>query len=451
MNTLSRDLLLIDPLHCFDPYICALESTGWHIHPHHILNQSLEFCLPPVGLISLANPLQQEILQVGNQRLAESSQIEWVAAFEGHKLNDHEFCRDLAGRIYDYHTLPIDEIRLLHTLGHAFGIAQLHHDNALDLTHDFIQGEQSPIIGQSAIMQSLFQQIQKMATVDAPVLITGESGTGKELAARTIHERSKRKTGPFVAINCGAMPTQLIQSELFGHEKGAFTGAVARKIGSIESSDRGTLFLDEIGELPVELQVNLLRFLQEKTIRRLGDTVDRVVDVRIIAATHVNLEEAIKLGKFREDLYYRIHVLHLNTPPLREREADIELLASYYFEQFRLEKNARVRGFSKAALSAMHNHPWEGNVREMINRIRAALIMCENRLIMPADLGLAPELSSRQVFTLENARDRAEKQAIVTALHVHQNNIAKSAAALGISRVTLYRLLEKHQLAEHLR
>jgi DNA-binding NtrC family response regulator len=250
-----------------------------------------------------------------------------------------------------------------------------------------------------------------------------------------------------MAVNCGALPANLIQSELFGHEKGAFTGAHQRKIGRIEAAAGGTIFLDEIGDLSLDLQVNLLRFLQAKTIERVGGTQSLQVDVRVIAATHVDLERAVAEGRFREDLYYRLNVLHLRVPALRERENDIELLARFFFEKFAKEKNPQVRGFSQQALQVMNTYAWPGNVRELINRIRRAMVMCENRLMTPGDLGLERRSARRTIRTLVGARAAAEKEAIQYALRHTGNNVSRAARELRISRVTLYRLIEKYSIA----
>jgi DNA-binding NtrC family response regulator len=303
------------------------------------------------------------------------------------------------------------------------------------------------MVGTSPVMQALFRDIRKVGAVDAPVLIQGESGTGKELTALAIHARSRRAGAPFMAVNCGALPANLIQSELFGHEKGAFTGAHQRKIGRIEAAAGGTIFLDEIGDLSLDLQVNLLRFLQAKTIERVGGTQSLQVDVRVIAASHVDLERAVAEGRFREDLYYRLNVLHLRVPALRERESDIELLARFFFEKFAKEKNPQVRGFSQQALQVMNTYAWPGNVRELINRIRRAMVMCENRLIAPGDLGLERRGVKRTIRTLGGARAAAEKEAIRYALQYARNNVSRAARELGISRVMLYRLKQKYGIA----
>jgi DNA-binding NtrC family response regulator len=303
------------------------------------------------------------------------------------------------------------------------------------------------MVGTSPQMQQVFQAIRKIATVDAPILITGESGTGKELAALAIHERSRRARGPFVAVNCAALPRTLIQSELFGHEKGAFTDARTSKVGRIEAAAGGTLFLDEIGDLPLDLQVNLLRFLQEKTIERLGSTRQIAVDVRVVAATHIDLEKAVETNLFRQDLYYRLNVLRLDIPPLRDREGDVELLARFFFEKFARAEHSRARGFSHSALERLNEYEWPGNVRELINRVRRAAVMCENRLIAPADLGLERRQSARRTpMTLERVRAAAERQAIGDALRRSKRNVSRAAHELGISRMTLYRLLQRFKL-----
>lgn len=303
------------------------------------------------------------------------------------------------------------------------------------------------MVGNSPIMKELFKTIHKVAVVDAPVFIQGESGTGKELTARAIHDESSRAGHPFNAVNCGALPTNLIQSELFGHEKGAFTGASQRKIGIIENTEGGTLFLDEIGDLPLELQVNLLRFLENHTIQRVGGLKEIEVDVRVLAATHVDLEKAVEKGSFREDLYHRLNVLQVRIPPLRMRGEDIEVLAHHFFHQFANEKSLQVTGFNKESLALMRLYEWPGNIRELINRVRRAMIMCDHHLIRPTDLGLERRhCASRHAESLEEARDIAERGVVLASLTRNSFNIQHAARELGISRVTLYRLMEKHKV-----
>jgi DNA-binding NtrC family response regulator len=263
------------------------------------------------------------------------------------------------------------------------------------------------------------------------------------MVARAVHDHSSRRNGPFVAVNCSALPPHLIQSELFGHEKGSFTGAYQRHLGSIESAQGGTIFLDEIGDLPLELQGNLLRFLQEKTIVRVGATRPVEVDVRVIAATHVDLEAAVAGGGLREDLYYRLNALELCVPALRERGEDIELLAKSRFRQFRRPADHKVRGFSTSAIDAMMAHRWKGNVRELINRVEKAIVMSENRLITPTDLGLTVRTLSRGEPSLRTARAMTDAGLIKEGLMRNHGNVAKTARELEVSRVTLYRLIEK--------
>ncbi|MGH8771777.1 MAG: sigma 54-interacting transcriptional regulator, partial [Burkholderiales bacterium] len=338
---------------------------------------------------------------------------------------------------YDFHTLPVDVDRLEITLGRAFGMAALRRTEFHAEDH-----QEEEMVGASPAAQAALRAIWKVALVDAPVLITGETGTGKELAARTIHARSSRAHAPFVAVNCAALPKELIQTELFGYERGAFTGAYQRSIGKIEAAAGGTLFLDEIGDLPIELQVNLLRFLQDKVIERVGSYKLTPVDVRIIAATHVDLDAAVASGRFREDLLYRLNVLRITIPPLRERIGDVESLARFFFEKFARTRHG-VKGISAAAMQCLNAHHWPGNVRELINRIESAVLMCEGQLIAPEDLRLERRSENRRILSLNQFRAQAEKEAITHALQRAGNNVSKAAAELKVSRITLYRLMNK--------
>ena len=305
------------------------------------------------------------------------------------------------------------------------------------------------IIGDSDPIQKLLRDIGKIARADAPVLISGDSGTGKELIARAIHQNSVlRSQQPFVVVNCGAIPAELIESELFGHVKGAFTGADKSTVGRIATADGGTLFLDEIADLPLSHQVKLLRFLQEGSIDPVGSHKPKQVDVRVLAASHVKLEEAVSAGKFREDLFFRLNVLNLHSPRLAERKDDIELLAYHYLRLFLASMVSPARDFSGDALIALKCHSWSGNVRELMNRIQKALVMCDGNLLEPEDLGLnnPPARTNAEVIDLESVREAAEKKALKNALDHADNNISKAARALSVSRMTLYRLLDKHKL-----
>jgi DNA-binding NtrC family response regulator len=296
------------------------------------------------------------------------------------------------------------------------------------------------MIGQCDAMLQLYRGLEKCAHNNAPVFIAGESGTGKELTARAIHDRSVRAPKAYVAINCAAIPPTLLQSELFGHERGAFTGALQRKTGRIEAADGGTLFLDEIGDMPHECQAVLLRFLQEGTIERLGGSGPIPVNVRIISATHVNLEAAVAEGRFRADLYHRLCVLRLQEPPLRERGNDIKLLAHHALAMHRQDGTRKIRGFTSDAITAMFNYSWPGNVRELINCVRRAVVMAEGRFITAVDLGL-PDAPNGAGRTLAEIRSEAERVAVQQALTRHAYSLSSAAAELGVSRATLYRLL----------
>lgn len=301
------------------------------------------------------------------------------------------------------------------------------------------------LVGSSTAMLAVHANLHKFAPVELPVLVTGETGTGKELAARALHEMSSRRGRPFIAVNCGALPASLVQAELFGHEKGAFTGAAARRIGLFEAADGGTIFLDEIGDLPLDAQTNLLRVLQEGTIERVGSHHSIHIDVRVVAATHVDLEEAIAHGRFRQDLFYRLDVLRLHMPPLRERGADVELLARHFLAQFREQHRVRARGFDASARRQMHSHRWPGNVRELMNRVRRAAVVSESELIDAQALQLGDGVATGS-DALGEVRIHAEREAILATLRDSGFNVSECARRLRVSRVTVYRLCKKHQL-----
>lgn len=300
------------------------------------------------------------------------------------------------------------------------------------------------LLGSSPSMHHLRQLIDRFAKVNSPIVIIGETGSGKELIARNIHNSSSRRKEKFMALNCGAISPQLMQSELFGHEKGSFTGANSRKIGIIEATQGGTLLLDEIGDLPLEAQVNFLRFLQERTITRVGGTEEIAVDIRIIAATHVNLEQAVAQGKFREDLLYRLNVLKIDVPPLRARASDVLILAENILKNLKKTNRIAARGFDAEATHGLLTHSWPGNVRELTNRIQRAAVMCDRALIASHELGLNNVQSIYAAVPLDKAREHAEVLAIEEALMGQGYNFSRAARALGISRVTLYRLASKH-------
>lgn len=302
------------------------------------------------------------------------------------------------------------------------------------------------LVGESPAMQATIATIRKFAPIDLPVLVTGQTGTGKEVAARALHERSPRAGAHFAPLNCGAIPENLVQSELFGHERGAFTGATARRVGLFESAHGGTVFLDEIGDLPLDAQTNLLRVLQEGTIERVGSHQSVQVDVRVIAATHVDLEQAVEAGRFRADLYYRLNVLRLQMPTLAERGTDILLLAQHFLDRFRQRHATRARAFSACAQRAMVRFDWPGNVRELLNRVQRAAVVCESELITEADMELAGMAKSAGPG-LDQARVDAERDTLLACLRQSGFNVSRAARQLGVSRVTVYRLCHKHGLS----
>ncbi|WP_409071732.1 sigma-54 dependent transcriptional regulator [Burkholderia ubonensis] len=371
-------------------------------------------------------------------------QIGWIALADSTRLAEPDIRKLIRQCCFDYVKDTPTLTTIDYLVGHAYGMMTLCD---LDLATDVAATGDDEMVGTCDAMQKLFRTIRKVANTDATVFISGESGTGKELTALAIHERSSHRKAPFVAINCGAIPHHLLQSELFGYERGAFTGAHQRKIGRVEAAHGGTLFLDEIGDMPLESQASMLRFLQEGKIERLGGHESISVDVRIISATHVDLEAAMRDGAFRADLFHRLCVLRIDEPPLRARGKDIELLAHHVLLKFRSDSARKIRGFTPCAIEAMYSYPWPGNVRELINRIRRAIVMADSRLISAADLDLGP-YAAQQSSTLAEAREHAEKRAIEAALLRHRHRLAEAAAELGISRVTLYRLMGAHGLRE---
>lgn len=310
------------------------------------------------------------------------------------------------------------------------------------------------LIGDSLPMQKLKKAIAKIAPADIPVLVTGETGTGKELVATRLHRRSSRSKGPFIAVNCPAVPPELFQAELFGYEKGAFTGADRRNSGRIDAARGGTLFLDEIGDMPRDVQAVLLRFLQEGTFERLGSVQPITADVRILAATHTDLHAAVETGRFRQDLFYRLNALHIHAPPLRDRGADKLLLAEYFLRDCARQLGMAPHALSPDARQRILEHDWPGNVREVRNRILQALVLCEGREVTTVDLELAGTEETgagvnRGLPTLEECRHAAEREAIECALRASAGSVGIAAKKLAISRAQLYRLIKALGISLH--
>ncbi len=359
---------------------------------------------------------------------------------------------------YDFCQKPVELDTLKIILERAFHLVNMEEENRhLQESKSGKMASMEGMFGQCPQMEGIFSIIRKVGSIDVPILILGESGTGKELVARAIHENSLRKKGPFIPINCGAIPDNLLEAELFGHEKGAFTGAQGRVQGKVEFAQGGTLFLDEIGDMPLLLQVKLLRFLQEKVIQRVGGREDIEVDARIVAATNLDIDKAIKDGNFREDLYYRLGVVTAKLPPLKERGDDIVLLANLFMRRFAHEFKRNVKCFSVASLRVLDTYDWPGNIRELENRVKRAVIMAETLTLEPWDLGFVSDntLNNEETTTpqydfnisglkLKDARIMVEKSLVGEALDAADGNILRAAELLGVSRPTIYDLMKKH-------
>jgi DNA-binding NtrC family response regulator len=441
-----RKLLVLSSAAVEDEVIQKISVADWEVYSAQDPSQARVLLTEQsfrVGLALLFSCEPERSIQWVIDLMLSRRKMQWVIALPRPCVERKSLSNLIAEWCYDYHTLPIDTQRLVVTLGHAYGMAELTE------THLRQQREaeaQYGLIGNSPAMQTLFRGIQKAAEVDVPVLITGEIGTGKELVARVIHENSSRAAAPFMAVNCEALTSDLIQSELFGHEKGAFAGASERRIGQVEAATGGTLFLDEVVSLGLEAQANLLRFLEEKKIRRLGGSKPIPANVRVIAATHTSIEQAIREGRFREDLFYRLNVLHLRAPTLRERRGDVELLARYFFNKFSAEVKTVAKGFNRDALEVINRYDWPGNVRELMNRVRRAVLLSEGPYISPADLELERRSLGRGFVTLDEARMAADREVIQATLLRTRFNIARAAQELSVSRMTLYRLMEKYDI-----
>jgi two-component system NtrC family response regulator len=402
---------------------------------------------PPVVLQDLGLPPDPEGVGEGLATLEEIMTLApetKVIVVTGHGDQENALKAVSLGA-YDFYEKPVDTETLQLIVDRAYQIYALEQENVRLLR----QESTSPldgIIAASEKMLEVCRMVEKVAPTNATTLLAGESGTGKELLARALHSLSARVDKPFVAINCAAIPENLLESELFGHERGAFTGAVKQTRGKVEMADSGTLFLDEIGDMPLALQAKLLRFLQERIIERVGGREEISVDVRVVCATNQDLEVAIREKRFRQDLYYRISEITINIPPLREREGGRVILARSLLEKFGGQQGRVLKGFSADALNAVQNYAWPGNVREMENKIKGAVIMSEGKQVSAADLGLSEVDAQAPNLNLREVRRLSETSAIKRALVYASGNISKAAKMLGITRPTLYDLLEKYEI-----
>ncbi|MCL1095076.1 sigma-54 dependent transcriptional regulator [Shewanella kaireitica] len=421
-----------------------LKSFNWQCHTANRMTRALQILKDYDVKVAIAILTLDDIencLKAVNQLNNQVSHLIWIAILVDTDVTKGNLSNNLTHYFSDYHHVPIKWERLHHTLGHAYGMAKL---GSLHSTSGAPNFTAEKILGDSSAIKQLKRKIAKIAQVDETVLISGETGTGKGLCAHLIHRQSQRQAGPFVTVNCGALPAGLIHSELFGHEKGAFTGADKQYIGHIERAHKGTLFLDEIGDLSLELQVNLLQFLEDHIIERVGGSKNITIDCRIIFASHINLEAAVEEGRFREDLYYRINLLHLYAPSLREHKEDIPLLAKEYLKKYSLKD--QLSTLTPNALKLMNEYQWPGNIREFKNRIHRAIIMANNRRLTEKDLGInilkvPPETNG--VINLAQHRVEIDTELLLDAIKRNNHNISAAARELKISRTTFYRLIKK--------
>jgi two-component system NtrC family response regulator len=369
-----------------------------------------------------------------------------VIVASGHGARESAL-RAIASGAYDFYQKPVDIDQLGLIVRRAF---QLHGIETENRKLEEQAGDDRTILGTMVTaapeMMKVARTIERVANTGVSVMLLGASGTGKELLARGLHSASNRAGGAFVAINCAAIPENLLEAELFGYEKGAFTGAIKTTEGKIELAHGGTLFLDEVGDIPLPLQVKLLRFIQERVIERIGGRKAIAVDTRIVSATHQDLPQMIKAGSFREDLYYRLAEIVVRIPSLAERHGDSVLLAKHFLHRFAREMNPQVKGLSPAALAAIDEWPWPGNVRELENRMKRAVIMADGKLVTPEDLDLEASTEAALPVNLKSARELADRRAIRQALARAENNISSAAKLLGISRPTLYDLMKQYDL-----
>lgn len=425
----------------------------WHFEHYNVVIASNRddalTCLrrdhPKVILQDLGLPPEDDGVEEGFKTLQETLQIDpniKVIVITGHADVDNAL-RAVANGAYDFYQKPVETDVLDLIVQRAFQMAKL--ESRLRLIEEQRSSPLEGVIASSPQMLNICKNIEKIAPTNVTTLLLGESGTGKEVLAKAIHNLSPQKNQAFVAINCAAVPENLIESELFGYEKGAFTGATKTTIGKVEQANEGTLFLDEIGDMPLALQAKLLRFLQERIIERVGGRKEIPVDVRVVCATNKDLEAMVAAKEFREDLYYRISEFTIDIPPLRERQGDKILLARAILARHTKELKKAVSGFSNDATAAIESHSWPGNVRELENKVKRAVIMADSKTIQTHDLGLAED--NELAINLKTVRSNAEISAINAALSISENNITAAAKLLGVTRPTLYDLIGKYNLS----
>jgi len=450
METDSRKLLVVedDPglqsqlRWCFEGYDVIISGDG-----ESALHE-IEQYKPHVVTLDLGLPPDESGTSQGfhllEQILVTAPQTK-VIVVTGNNDREHALKAVRIGA-YDFFYKPIDPELLGFIVNRAYRLHELENENR-QLSVGNVESPLKGLITASSLMLEVCERLEKVAPSDVTVLLLGDSGTGKELLARSLHTLSSRTKGRFVAINCAAIPENLLESELFGYEKGAYTGAVKQTIGKIEMANSGTLFLDEVGDLPMPLQAKLLRFLQERTVERVGGRKEIPVDVRVVCATHRDLPELVKKQEFREDLYYRFNEVSIRIPPLRKREGDVLLLARTFLDRFNEEYGHQIHRFSKDAFAALESYHWPGNVRELENRVKRAVIMADHKNITAKDLELGDNSGDDYpTFDLREVREQAERKAIQRALNHSGEKVSQAADLLGVSRPTMYDLIKKYKL-----
>lgn len=430
----ARQALLVD----------RILTLGWSVESYKTLyaadNYLLRLDTTGIGIVIIEELLKVSLKDVEN--FICSKQMVWLGVL-GNEQRDDPAARNIVRLLYGVFPLYTTEDNLGYLLDCAFGQA-LIKSRINEIDNIYANG--ISLKSRMPELKRVFRMLHRIADSKATVMVLGESGTGKELVARAIHDLSLRSAGPFIALNCGALANELIQSELFGHERGAFTGATTTRVGHIEAASGGTLLLDEIGDLSLPLQVNLLRFLETNSIQRLSSRQDISVDVRIVSATHIDLEQAVEDGNFRLDLLHRLNTVVIELPPLRQRKSDIELLAYQIFEELSSRYPCKAVGFHRDTVALMKSYHWPGNVREMVNRIKSAIVLSDSNLITPEKININHTPKINGCVSLNQIKSEAERRLITSTLARNEYNIARSAKEMGVSRVTFYRLAKKHNI-----
>lgn len=437
-QVLNRNVLVVGGNEQTDNLNTELKRYGWHglsINKNCNGKEFINKLEIKIAIIIFSITEQYKTYKLIDKLKSIYKCSNWIAILTNYDTKKTQLEPVFTSYFVDFFHFPVNFKQLTNCLGHAHGMAGIN-TTKVEKT-ELITKER--LIGKSKLIQSLKEKIDKVSQVDNSVLLTGETGVGKDLCAAIIHQKSNRADGPFISINCGALPEHLIHSELFGHEKGAFTGAINKYIGHIEQADNGTLLLDEIGDLPLNLQVNLLHFLEDHSIERLGSCTKIKVNCRIIAATHIDLEHAIEEGKFREDLFHRLNIINIKLPELRSHKEDIELLA----KTFLCEEKARQLILTDETLEAMLIYEWPGNVRELKNRLQRAAVMADSSKLNIKDLGLNSHKIKANALYMNNQTKHIDTEALLAAIEHNNHNITAAARELNISRTTFYRLVKK--------